>query len=388
MKIKQLLLLALAAAILIGLAIQSTKRQSKSAITAIGGKALPGLDVNDINAIDIVSPTATANVARVDGIWHVSNHFNYPADFGKIRDLLTKLADLKVLQAVRATKQQRRELHLVTGPGTDAGDQPTVIDLKDAAGKSQATLLLGKERMRQSPNPEPSPYGDFPDGRFLATGKGDIFLVGDTLSEAVTSPRAWMDEEFISVKPEDIAYIEVSGTTNGAVVLSRPVGGKDFVLPHVPKGKEADESKLTRLTSALNYIRFEDVADPATTVATMGLDKPVSFVARTFKGETYNVTLGHSAAPDSKYYARFSVSFAPPPAPDGAAGTNQAAKVQAEQNDKLAADTQRLSAKLAPWTYQLDTYAAESLAMGFGDLLKDEPKPEEKKAEAPAKSTP
>lgn len=382
MKGKQLLLLTIVAAILVGAAMLSMNKQSKHAATPAGGKALPGLAINDINSIAIKAPSETATVARVDGIWRVVNRYDYPADFGKIRDLLTKLADLKTLQSVRATVQQRRELHLAQGSGQDAAEQPTILDLRDKAGKPIETILLGKERVRPSATPEPDPYGSFPDGRYIATGKGALILVGDTLAEATPSPRAWMDEECLSVKPEDIAAIDVSGTTNGAIALTRTSGAAAFTLPSIPEGKEADSANLTRLSSALNYFRFEDIADPATTAATMGLDKPITFVARTFKGETYTATVGRSAAPDSKYYARFAVAFTPPPAPTGADATNQTARVQAEQNDKLAADTKRLAAKLGPWTYILNSYAAESLSMGYADLLKEKTKPEEKKTES------
>ncbi len=382
MKIKQLLVLTLIAAILVAAAKLATRKPSATGGSPVGAKVLPALAINDVQTIDIRTPDATATVARVDGLWRVTNHHNYPADFGKIRDLLTKLADLKTLQSVRATPQQRRELHLQSDPGIDSAEQPAILDLKDKTGKSLETLSLGKERQRPSSGPQPEPYGSFPDGRFIATSKGAIHLVGDTLSEAIATPRQWMDEDFVSVKPEDIASIEISGATNGAISLKRASGTTDFTLPTIPDGKEADAPGLTRLTSALNYTRFDDIADPAAAPASLGLDKPVTFIARTFKGETYTVTIGRSSPPDSQYYARLSVAFTPPPTPTGADATNQTAKAQADLNEKLAADTKRLSTKLAPWIYRLNSYSAESLVMGYADLLKDKPKPEEKKPEA------
>jgi hypothetical protein len=381
MKTKQLLFLTLVAALLVGAAKLSTKKPTATGGAQVGSKVLPALAINDIQTLDIRTPNATATVARVDGIWRVVNHHNYPADFGKIRDLLTKLADLKTLQSVRATTRQRRELHLQSDPGIDAAEQPAILDLKDKAGKSMETLLLGKERQRPSASQQPEPYGGAPDGRFIATGKGAIHLVGDTLSEVVAIPRQWMDEDFISVKPEEVSSIEISGTTNGNVVMKRSAGTIDFTLPAIPEDKETDAPGLTRLASALSYIRFDDIADPGTAPGTMGLDKPVTFVAHTFKGETYTVTIGRSTTPDTQYYARFAVAFIPPPAPTGADATNQAAKAQAELNEKLDADTKRLSAKIAPWTYRLNTYAAESFTMGYADLLKDKSTTEEKKPE-------
>lgn len=382
MKGKQLLILTLIAAILTGLAMfLSTKRPAHSGVV-VGKKVLPSLRVNDIQALEISSASETVTVTRTDGIWRVVNRHNYPADFGKIRDLLTKLADLKVLQSVRATVQQRRELHLLHGPAADASEQPTVLNMKDAAGQPVETLLLGKERIRPSASPDPSPYGNFPDGRFIATGKGKIFLVGDTLTEAVTAPRSWMEDELLSIKPEDIASIEVNGATNGTIMLTRTNGNASFTLPEIPDGKVADESSLTRLSSSLSYLRFEDIADPSAAMDSTGLEKPVTFIARTFNGAAYTVSVGRSAAPDRKYYARFSVSFSSPLPSVAADSSNRIDKAQVTANEKLAADTKRLAAKLTPWTYILNAYTAESFTMGYGNLLKDKPKPAENKTEA------
>lgn len=378
---KHLLLLTIVAAILVGMAMLSTQKQAKASSSAVGGKAIPGLAINNIQTIEIKAPASTVTVAKVDGIWRVANRHNYPADFDKIRELLTKLADLKTLQSIRATEQQRRELHLIPGSTSDALTQPTILDLKDASGKSLETLLLGKERMRPSANPEASPYDSFPDGRFIATSKGNILLVGDALPEAVTTPRSWMDEEFIKVKSEDIASIEISGSTKGAILLTRANSNSEFTIPHVPEGKEADATKLSRLTSTLNDLKFEDIATPGTPDEKMGLNKPITFIARTFKGESFTITIGQATAPESKYYARFAASFSAPPAAAGTDTTNQLVTAQAALNEKSAADTKILSDKLSPWTYILDSYNAEALSMGFTDLLKDKPKPEEKKSE-------
>lgn len=381
MKGKHLLLLTVVAAILVGMALLTTRKQDKASSTAIGSKVIPGLAINDIQTVEIKATASSVTVAKIDGIWRVANRHNYPADFGKIRELLTKLADLKTLQSIRATEQQRRELQLLPGSTSDALTQPTILDLKDASGKSRETLLLGKERMRPSSSPEASPYDNFPDGRFIATSKGNIVLVGDALSEAVTTPRSWMDEEFVKVPSENLASIAISGSTNGTILLTRTNGNSEFTIPHIPEGKEADSAKLSRLTSALNYLRFEDIATPGTPDDKTGLDKPITFTAKTFNGESYTITIGHSSAQESKYFARVAASFTAPPAAANTNITNQLATAQAAQNEKSATDAKILSDKLAPWTYILDSYSAESLTMGFADLLKDKPKSEEKKSE-------
>lgn len=384
MKGKSLVILTFVAIVLVALAVVSNKRQSVRNKVVIGQKVLPSLAINDVQSISIEAPSATATVARIDGLWRVPSRYNYPADFEKIRTLLTKLAELKSLRTVRATQQQRQELHLAQAGAATADATPTVIALKDASGKPIEMLLLGKERMRAHGGVETSPYGSFPDGRFVATSKGSIHLVGDTLLDAAPNARSWMDEEFATLNADDILSIEVNGTTNGAISLARARGGEPFTLPSVPSGKETDSSKLARLTSALSYLRFEDVADPATPASATGLDRPVSFIAKTAKGVTCTLKIGHLPAAGSKYYAKVALTFSAPPA-SAAGGTNTVAAAQAEQTAKTAEDTARLSQKLSPWIYVIGEYEAEALVMGYADLLKDKPATEAVKPDATTK---
>lgn len=385
MKGKQLAILTVAAVILVALAVTSKQRQVRRTTVSTGNKVFPGLAVNDVQSILLQSPSDTVTVSRAGGIWRVAERFQYPADFDKVRNLLNKLADVKSLRTIRAAPAQRAELHLATDGAAGADARPTVLTLRDASGKTLETILLGKQRMRTEAAPEASPFGGFPDGRFVANGKGDIFLAGDPLDEAMPSPRSWVDEEFVTIPAEEIVSIEVTGSTNGAIKLSRDKGSTPFVLPSIPAGKETDTDKLSRLTSALSYLRFEEVADPKASPASLGLDKPMTFAATTAKGITCTVRIGRAPAPESKYHATVAMTFTPPPAPpaaDDAAATNGVAKAQAEQNAKTAAETARLSEKLKSWTYTLGNYEAESLVLGYADLLKDKAAPEEKKPEA------
>lgn len=384
MKGKQLAILTLVAVILVALAFASKRRQAGRNPVSAGRKILPELAVNDVQSILIQAPDGTATVARTEGLWRVAERFQYPADFDKIRNLLNKLAELKSLQTVRATPRQRTELRLAPDAAAGADGQPTVLTLRNASGQTMETLWLGKERMPQQAM-EADPYGGYPDGRFVATSKGDVFLAGDPLDEVLSSPRAWMDEEFVTIPAEEVLAIEVSGVTNGAIRLSRTDGAKPFALPSVPEGKEADADKLSRLASALAYLRFEDVAQPNTSPAAAGLDKPVIFTATTSKGVTCTLRIGRPTAPEGRYHAAVAMSFTPPPAPAAtaeAASTNAVAKAREEQNAKTAAHVARLSEKLSPWTYVLGKYEAETLVMGYSDLLKDKSAPETGKPES------
>ncbi len=373
MKGKSLTILAVAAVLLVSLAILSRQRSGRQPAASPAGKILPGLAVNEVQSFEIRTPSGTTTVARLDGLWRIAEKFQYPADFDKVRSLLNKLASLKSLRTLETTPQQRADLHLVDGVSEPA-KQPSVITLRNSSGGVMETLVLGKERLREGEGA--GPYGGYPDSRFVATRSGTIHLAGETLEEAMPLPRSWMDEEFISIPAEEILSLEVTGTTNGAIRLTRTSGTTPFTLPSIPEGREADETRISRLTSALAYLRFDDVADPKADPAALGLQQPVRLTASTSKGVTCTIQVGQPLSQEGKRPVTVTLSHTPPALPaDPAASTNNPATTLSEQNAKTAADVARLSGKLRSWTYVLGKYEAESLILGYSDLLKDKSAP-------------
>lgn len=387
MKGKQLIILIVVAAALAGLAVMtSRKEQQVTARVAIGSKVMPGLAtrLNDIKTVAIETPAATTQVARIDGVWRVPGKYNYPADFGKLRGLLNRLAELKALQALRTTPVERGDLRLLTDADTGATNtatRATTLRFLDKDARTITSLHLGKNRNRPAPEGQEGPGGGYPDSRFVMTDMGQVLLVGETLQEADSRDKDWLDMDFLNVNSADIVAIQVTGSTNGDLQLSRPASGGEMELTTaIPSGKEVDSSKLGRTGSALGYLRFEDVADPALTRETTGLAKPVTYQARTAKGEIYTLRIGKGTGSDN-YYASVNVAFEAPPAPASpATGTNAvaAAKAQADANARTAEAVKLLNGKLSPWTYVLSQYSVEALTMGLGDVLKDKPKDEKK----------
>lgn len=382
MKAKQLGILVIVAVVLVGLTVLKNRSEHRSteSSAAAGKPVLANLPLNDVERIVVAAPSGTSVVSRVDGAWRVPGKFNYPASFTKVRDLLRKLADVKVLQPVKLSPAQMAELQLAlsgeTG-STNAGALATTVTLQGTNGKVLAALRLGKNRMRSAPAEEGMP-GGFPDGRFVATDREHVFLIGETLDEASSVDKDWMDTEaFVNVDGESVVSVDVVGATNGAVHIERPASGGDLAFKTIPAGKEMDTAKVNRLKGALAYLRFDDLADPNIPAVEAGFDKPVAYKAVTKKGEVYTVTLGKLDKGDTHRYAKIAVAFdaaafVPPAAP--AAGTNApAAKDDAVK--KAAETVKALNERISPWVYLLDRYTSDSMAIGAEELLANKPAP-------------
>src|SRR5580698_658884 len=98
---KQLILVLVALALVgsAGLVLFKQHQESWNQPGArMGDKVLPDFRPNDVAAIHIKG-ASDVNLVHKNDLWRVSERSDYPANFGKISDLLIKLQGLKVVEA-------------------------------------------------------------------------------------------------------------------------------------------------------------------------------------------------------------------------------------------------------------------------------------------------
>ena len=62
----------------------------------MGDLFLPKLPVNEIASIAIASDQGAVHLSKSQTVWQVAERNGYPADFGKITDMVRKLSRLKI----------------------------------------------------------------------------------------------------------------------------------------------------------------------------------------------------------------------------------------------------------------------------------------------------
>ncbi|MBM4142688.1 MAG: DUF4340 domain-containing protein [Lentisphaerae bacterium] len=386
MKSRTLVILTALAAVLVALAALTSRERRAAEPRELGRPVLPGLQVNDVTAVRIVSPAGTSAVARADELWTVPDRYGYPADFTKVKELLLKLSEMKIGQTVRADERQLRKLRVLPpGSGAAAEETGTLVELKGASGAAAANLLVGAPHSR-TPS-EPGAYGGYPDGTYVSPDNGRrVYLVADLFDDLPGTPQEWMDAELLNVPANDVARITITGPGRKDVRLSRNAESNQLALDDLAANEQLDSSGLYAVESALSYLRLEDVADPSLDAAATGLAEPIVFSLETAKGEIYTVRLGTNAPGDADSglrYARIAVAPGEPPATEETPEDKAAEDEEAPATDKGRAERAELEKKvadlnkrLAGWTYLLSSYKAEGLARTREELAK--PKEEEK----------
>lgn len=378
MKNKNVSLLVAVAAVLAALAWMTSHNRTPESTTRIGHKLLPKLAVNAVDEIIIASATETVRVAKAESGWKVPDHYDYPANFETIRQLMLKLEQLKIGQVITVSDRQREQMELTAASAT-------AITLK-TGGNEMLTLLLGANRIPENAAPGPYGMGSMPDGRYVAI-KDDpsAYLIGDVLREVSTQSTRWMDTSLLDVSAESVTDITIENPDDGAFTVSK---GNDEKLNFAPADESTpfDDTKSYALTGALSYLTIQDIADPALDDEALGFKAARRFTVKTKDGTRYDLQVSDPVDASGDRNIRIAVAFDEPPSTPPAAPDADKKDLQAEA-DRLtsinAAKTKaaELNAKLSPWTFRISSYKANTFASTHDSLVKKPEPPAE--AETP-----
>ena len=349
---KKLIFLVFVAAALIGTAVWLKDARSQKTPSLVGRKILPAFNISDVSRIEIAGKKSLALTSGEAG-WTVDALHGYPADGKKIVDELLKLKDLKAGQPAAGISNAA----------------PTVVTIKDSAGKELAKLEMG-EQHRSAPRGEMAQFGGggYPDGRYVALD-GKTVVVNDALDSFDGDPKKWVDTKVCGITASDVKEVTYAKGKE-TVKLTRTNG--TWTLEGLGPKEELDTSKTYSLDSALSYLNFSDVVDPKKTESELGFATGSVYTATLKNGITYTAKVGNKVGSDSAF--KVSAAFKP-------VGTN------ATENAACEKTVKDFNASVGKWTYTISSYSAESLSKARKDLVKakEEPKKDEAKpAPAPA----
>lgn len=376
---KQFLFLVLALAVLggVGFAIfwQDIDAYKVSG-AKIGAKLLPGLKVADVSQLELRDAKSQVTLVRKEKGWIVQERNGYPADFKAISDLIIKLSDLKVVQAESVGESLYARVQLLDpGKGEGAG---TLVELKDAGGKTLASVVLGKVVLKKDPgNPLPIAQDGVPAGRYVRVlgAKEQVVVVSDPLAGGEAQPGRWLDKDFFKAERVKTLTVAAEGTP-WKITRELEWGQWKFA----GGGGNLDASSAVGAVNALTQVTFNDVAIG---VKPEDEGKPIVVTAETFDALTYTLRLAKRKTGES-FLVNVSVVGEPPrerPAEKGekAEEKERRDKDFVESRKRLEARVAREKA-LSAWTYVVEAKQVAPLLKPRDQMIR---KPsEDRKAQA------
>src|SRR5215469_478137 len=166
------------------------------------------LPVNSVEKLVITSSKDKVALQKASDIWTVAERSNYPADFSKIRELMTSLWEFKVVRQLDVGPSQFSRLNIVApGQGDHSGVE---LNLDDASGKTIKSLIFGKTFGGENSTPDQEEEGPGGSGRFVydPSEKDKVYLSKENFYTVDASPKNWLDKQFITAEGRDELLIQ------------------------------------------------------------------------------------------------------------------------------------------------------------------------------------
>ncbi|MEY4387890.1 MAG: hypothetical protein RLY20_3173 [Verrucomicrobiota bacterium] len=339
--------------------------------TKSSGGLLSKLPVGEqLARVTIKQGASEVNLVKSNDTWRVAERAGYPANYAELSSAILKLRELKPVQTEQIGASQFGRLEL-------GSNTMTVVEFRDASGKTLDSLRLGKQQMRKGGgNPQfgGEDMGGYPAGRWLMTGdaKDTALLVSDPLANLAPKPESWLSKDFIKVEKIKSIAVTYPVATNSWSVSRTNESGSEWTLANATTNEVLDSSKVSGFNYALSSPSFEDVVAKPDGAA-FGLDKPTVISIGTFDDLTYTFHVGTKAGDSLPLTVSVTGTFAK----ERIAGKDEKPEDKTRLDSEFTERLKKLNEKLASektfenWTFLVSSWTLESLLKTRHELLQD-----------------
>jgi len=356
-KTLQVLIAVVVGLVLALLVLDSTDRND---VDLEAGPLLPGFKsrANEVDQVRISRPAGEESVTirREGDAWVVSARDDYPADVGKLRQLIIALADASIVEEKTSNPEQYEKLG-VDDPA-EGGDGPKVF----AGGEGFSyEVILGDSAQRDFR------YARIPD-------QPTSYLI-DQNPDVPASVGDWLHPDIIDIGSERVRKVSISHANGDDIVIEKSDKElTDFTVLDVPEDRELSYATVGNgIAGALSQLKLEDVR------ARRDASADATIVFETWDG--LEITAAVTSDEGASWVA-FAVGTVPPapaggpagddtseveeppvePTPDDAAAASNRAAVDREANE--------LNERLSAWHFQLPDFKKNLLVRRWDDILK------------------
>ncbi len=315
----------------------------------------------DINAVTSVTATAAgdnviATVTRHDDRWVVQERDGYPADTGKLRQLLLGLAEAQLVEAKTANPEYYERLGVEDVSAEDAGG----VLIRVVTPSNQYAVIVGDQTR-----------GEY---RYVRReGEAGSWLI-DKSPEAPAETPEWLNATIIDIDAAVVRSVKIEHADGQTVNLEKASReARDFSVTNMPAERELSYASVANTVGGvLDNLTLDDVA-PATE---LGPDAVITTFT-TFDGQVIRIA-GEEA--ESKHWVQLTAAYdaalaeqqAPSQQTETAAADTPQTMVGEGQTAAAQAAVDALNERTRQWRYQIPQYKYEQLTRRWQDLLKKE----------------
>ena len=281
--------------------------------------------INDIDRLSITKSDSSMTVTNASGAWVLVERDNYPADTGKLRQLLLALADAKALERKTSNPEMYQRLGV-----EDISDSSSGTEIQIAGSDVEASLIVGKLAQRKYR------YARIP-------GQPESWLINQNPT-LPSDAAGWLLPDIVDVDTSRIQSVEVKHADGEEIRIEKEDSeSANFVAPDIPSGRELRYPSIANsMAGVLSGLTLADVAKARPAERR---DDPVTTLFTTFDGLELTVD---SYVLDENTWISVSAS-----------GT---------ESDEAAA----INARVDGWEYQVANHKGDQFRRRWSDILKTE----------------
>jgi hypothetical protein len=324
--------LLLAIVLMLALVYMVTRTGNDSG-SEIGQNLYPDLrdQLATVDRVSVSSGDRQATIVKSEGIWRVSDRFDYPASFEMVSNLLNSLKSAKYLER----KTSKSENHARLGLSDPAAEDSESSTVKVFSGDQQlAALILGNSSSHLG-------------GTYFRFIEDDQVWLMDQTPGAVAGTADWLEPVIVNIAEEDIVKVIQSSASGESITVVREAdAASNFVPVNVPAVKKLKyPSVANQLGRSLVNVNLEDVR------AAGEFDWSGANKTEFFSKDNLHLTV-LSKQLEENYYLGFASRV-----------------LDEEGSDQQAVE---LAAKLTAWVFQVSEYTYKDFAKTGTDLFEDE----------------
>jgi hypothetical protein len=337
--------IAIATVALLVLMIVVDQADRSDTVTS-GELLMPGLKdrINDIDKVTVTAAEAAESVtiARSGDEWLVVEKDSFPADVGKLREVLLALADARKLEQKTANPERLAQLG-VAGPEAGNG---TLLEI--AGDDLQFAVIVGN--VAQGKN------------RYVRMADDSQSWLIDKNPDLPATGGGWLAAELLDIDAARVQSVSISHADGETIRLSKTSqDAANYNVADIPEGRELSYATVANgIAGVLNDLTLEDVRrSDAGELATTS-------VFTTFDG--LEISVRRYTDGDDAWLA-LTASVVAPAITEAPAEAPAEATSEVEPGEEEAGT---INARLAGWQYRIPEYKANLLARRWDDILKAE----------------
>lgn len=238
----------LVVAVLAAVAVSLMRKGAPEREPGLDLPVLPGLDarINALERVRIRSAEGTATLSRVDAHWQVDERAGWPADTGKLRDWLLRVAAAKRIEAKTSQAGNYPRLGV---EDIDAAASGASVELE--GGGAPLALIIGHNN---------------------AQGHGSYVRLADDarvwLTDLDLAPErkvtGWLARDLLDLDPRRLLHIEITDGRPGRMRFERAtITDEHWRMQDLRKDQQPDQQAIEAVAGFPQGLRADDVGKAA-----------------------------------------------------------------------------------------------------------------------------